>query len=204
MKATAKQKALSSYKRNYKKNYDIVCNLSQDEIDVLYLTDNSKYKRYRRCLKNIEKIKDSGLLNQENLQSIHEKFSPQPIIVEEFEVTPTENPNLDLFCENCLRKQNEHIVHQYGHVYNLNLTMHRSDEISKRNKFRRIKYCSGDNLYNFYLCKECSNFLNPNINSKKAKSSSNTWPAFILTTLTNKKVFEIYGNKIWQLIPLQW
>ena len=55
MKATAKQKALSSYERNYKKNYDIVCNLSQDEIDLLYLTNNSKYKRYRRCLKNIEK-----------------------------------------------------------------------------------------------------------------------------------------------------
>ena len=47
MKATAKQKALlSSYERNYKKNYEIVCNLSQDEIDIMYLRDNSKYKRY--------------------------------------------------------------------------------------------------------------------------------------------------------------
>ena len=42
MKATAKQKTLS---RSYNKNYDIVCNLSQDKIDVMYLTDNSKYKR---------------------------------------------------------------------------------------------------------------------------------------------------------------
>ena len=45
MKGTAKQKALLLYERNYKKIYDIVCNLSQDEIDVLYFTDNSKYKK---------------------------------------------------------------------------------------------------------------------------------------------------------------
>ena len=82
--------------------------------------------------------------------------------------------------------------------------MHYSDKISTRYKFRTVKNCSGDNLYNFYLCKECSNFLNPNINSKKAKSSSNTWPAFILTTLTTKNVFKIYGHKIWQSIPLHW
>ena len=81
--------------------------------------------------------------------------------------------------------------------------MHCSDEISKRNKSRRVKKCSGDNLYNFYLCKECSNFLNSNINSKKIKSSSNAWPALILTTLTYNKIFKIYENKIWQLIPLR-
>ena len=40
MKTTAKQKALSSCERNFKKIHDIVRNLSQEEIDVLYLTDN--------------------------------------------------------------------------------------------------------------------------------------------------------------------
>ena len=40
MKATTTQNVLSSNKRNYKKIHDIVCSLSQDEIDVLNVTDN--------------------------------------------------------------------------------------------------------------------------------------------------------------------
>ena len=78
--------------------YDIVCN----ETDVLYLPYNSKYKRYRRCLKIIENVKNSGLLNVENLQSIHEKVSLQSTIVKEFKVSPTENSNLELFSEHYL------------------------------------------------------------------------------------------------------
>ena len=37
-----------------------------------------------------------------------------------------------------------------------------------------VKICSGNNEYHCYLCKECSNFAKPNINSKKTKSSLNT------------------------------
>ena len=60
-------------------------------------------------------------------------------------------------------------------------------------------------IYTIFFCaKNTQIFSIKNIKSKKAKSSSNTWPAFILTTLTTKNVFKIYGNKIWQSIPLHW
>ena len=53
----------------------------------------------------------------------------------------------------------------------------------------------------FWLCKECDNYLVSEENDKKAKSSVNTWPAFICSIMLNSKIIESYGIKVWQLIP---
>ena len=78
---TIRQKALSSYKKDYKKIYLIVCDLNQDQINSLYLTDNSKYKQYRRCLKNIEL--NSSIFSQDDLESIHQHIHQQYSSIQE-------------------------------------------------------------------------------------------------------------------------
>ena len=73
-----------------------------------------------------------------------------------------------------------------------------SGNIAKRHQFRRVKFKAGDNAYSSYLCKECSNYLSPNINCKEANSSKNTWPAFTYKVLSNRDVINVYANKVWQ------
>ena len=78
-----------------------------------------------------------------------------------------------------------------------------SDEIKMRRKLRIVKF-SSRNVRELWLCKECDNYLVSENKGKIAKSSVNTWPAFISSVLLNPKVIKSYGIKVWQLIPKVW
>ena len=185
-------KAQLSYKKTFKKYKDIINNLDEDDIDSLYSTDRSKYQRYRRYLNKMNSLTKSGLLSQDFLNSIHqesvrnlhERDSQNHLSrrmhqdtqqrSNQVTVETQEGYNSHLFCENCLQKQNSYIINKFGNIYHLDFTLFCSDNIAKRRKFRRVKFKSGDDAYSFYLCKECSNYLNPNINCKEANLSKNT------------------------------
>ena len=107
-------------------------------------------------------------------------------------------------CENCLQKQNSYIINKFENICHLDFTLFCLDNIVKRHKFRRVKFESYDDAYLFYSCKECSNYLNPNINYKEANLSKNTWPPFIYTVLSNREVINLYADKVWQSISHQW
>ena len=48
--------------------------MSQQEIDTMYLSDNSKYQQYRRFQTKIKKLEDSGKSSQEFLNIIHQQI----------------------------------------------------------------------------------------------------------------------------------
>ena len=49
--------AQKSYQNNINKIQDIVCNLNNDDINSLHLTNSAKCQRYRRYLNSINKLK---------------------------------------------------------------------------------------------------------------------------------------------------
>ena len=63
--------------KKLKKIYLIVCVLKQNQINSLYFTDNSEYKQYCRCLKNIQNLKNSKILSQDDLESLHQQIHQQ-------------------------------------------------------------------------------------------------------------------------------
>ena len=167
--------------KKLKKIYLIVCVLKQNQINSLYFTDNSEYKQYCRCLKNIQNLKNSKILSQDDLESLHQQIHQQySSIWDNDEETNAQSQIWKFksinFLQELFTTTEQYIVNQFRHVnnLNLNLTIHYLDQISSKTKLKRVKICSGDNLYHCYLCKECLNFLNSNIDSKKAKSSLNT------------------------------
>ena len=173
----------SKAEKAYKKAHEIKqAILSKTNLQSLYKTDHAKYLKYRRCCKKIEDIKRSGVLTTEFFYDYHQSV---------------------IYCKNCLRKQSEFLMETYNDQYSLQFFRVRSDEIARRIKFRRF-LCSKTNVFSFSLCQECWNYLNPDIDSKTANSSENTWPAFVCTTLSNSEAFKIYGLKLWQLIPRIW
>ena len=48
----------------------------------------------------------------------------------------TENFNDDNYCENCLRKQSQYLIENYGDQYKIEFTNRRSDEIKKKKKMQ--------------------------------------------------------------------
>ena len=146
----SRQKAESVYKKLYTKYQDLISGLSQQDIDTLYLSDNAKYQWYHRFRTKIKKLEGSGKLSQDFLNIVHQQTQQQSFYESQF-------------CKNCLRKQNQVVINKFGDRYKLHLTIHYSDRIAKRNKFRRVKFKSGDGRYTFELCQECSQFLNPDI-----------------------------------------
>ena len=115
----------------------------------------------------------------------------------------TESFSDDQYCENCLRKQSEYLIRNYGDQYKIEFTNRRSDEIKKRKKFRRI-VASNTYTGSFCLCRQCDNFLAPESDDIVARSSENVWPAFIYSTLSDENVISSYKSKVWQLIPKLW
>ena len=109
----------------------------------------------------------------------------------------------DRYCENCLRKQSQHLEEKFSAIYTIEFILRRSDEISQRTKFRRIR-SSSSHIRTFWLCKECDCYLVSELDNKKASSSINMWPSFIWSTLTNIKVIDTYGYTVWKLIPTPW
>ena len=186
-----RQKAEKAYKKALLKKEEILSNFTEDEISTLYRTDYGKYRSYRRYCKQIEDLKSSGLLSLQFLMSCHE--SPN-----------TSFQDSSKYCKNCLRKQSNYLMNNFGELYTLQFVRVRSDEIAKRSKFRRVKYASGRNMYLSSLCMECWNYLNPDVEIKTAKSNVNTWPAFVCTVLLNSKALHTYGIKLWQLVPQIW
>ena len=112
------QKAESSYKKLYKKIQDLISGLSQQEIDILYLSDNAKYQQYCRFHTKIKKLEDSGKLSQEFLNIIYKQTQKQLFYESQF-------------CENCVRKQNQVVVNKFGNRYKLHITTHYSDSIAQ-------------------------------------------------------------------------
>ena len=165
------RKAQLSYKKTFKKYKDIINSLDEDDIASLYLTDRSKYQRYRRYLNKMNSLTKSGLLSQDFLNSIHqetvrnvhEQDSQNHLSgrmhqdtqqrSNQVTVETQEGYNSHLFCENCLRKQNSYIINEFGNIYHLDFTLFWSDNIAKRHKFRRVKFKSGGMLIHFIYAK---------------------------------------------------
>ena len=104
------------------------------------------------------------------------------------------------YCENCLQKQSQHLKKTFAELYTIEFFRCRSGEIINRRKFRRVMVCQ-KNTTSFWLCQECNNCL---VLENNIFTSKNIWPAFIYSTLANEKVMNVYGIKVWQLIPTLW
>ena len=147
----------------------------------------------------------SRLTNSE----VHPNINQDQDIDNESNEQNVENTNIDydddmdsnIFCDNCLRKQNQKLISKFGEQYRLHFF-----EQSKRDirKFRKFKYSPRYHDEEFYLCQECNSFLVTEDDKKIAKSAKNMWPSFIISTLCSEEVVSLYGNKAWQLIPHCW
>ena len=88
-------------------------------------------------------------------------------------------------------------------TYDISFDTYSSEDIIRRSKFRALKINRRFERQ-YKLCRECSFYL---VKEKKltiASQNKYTWPSFIWTVLNNEKVTKIYGNKVWQFVPLQW
>ena len=108
-----------------------------------------------------------------------------------------------LFCENCLRFQSQHLINITNGLYKIKFVRRSTNQLKKRHHFKNVKACSRS-VREIWLCQECDNYLNPEMDDKIAKSSVNVWPAFICSTLLDPKVIKVYGNTVWKLIPQLW
>ena len=119
----------------------------------------------------------SRLTNSE----VHQHINQEQDIENESNEQNVENTTLDydddmdsnIFCDNCLIKQNQQLISTFGEQYRLHFF-----EQSKRDirKFRKFKYSPRYHDKEVYLCQECNSFLVTEYDKKIAKSAKNTWP----------------------------
>ena len=63
------------------------------------------------------------------------------------------------YCENCMRKQSRFLVDKFDNdMYTIHFIVRRTDEISRRRKFKHVKNTVGSNR-SIYLFKECDSYL---------------------------------------------
>ena len=103
-----------------------------------------------------------------------------------------------------MRKQSRFLVDKFENdIYTINFIVRRTDEISRRQKFKHVNRTVGSNR-SVYLCKECDSYLSSERELPVNKSAKKLWPSFIYTTLINKRVTDAYTNKFWKLVPQLW
>ena len=91
-------------------------------------------------------------------------------------------------CQNCFRN---------NYIRELPLQQICIENINKKRNFRFIKIRRNTNNH-VQLCNECTAYLTQGQETTKYNFM---WPAFIWSLLINENIQDIYGTKIWQLIP---
>ena len=91
-------------------------------------------------------------------------------------------------CHNCFRN---------NYIRELPLQQICIEDINKKRNFRFIKIRRNTNNH-IQLCNECTAYLTQGKETTKYKFM---WPAFIWSLLINANIQDIYGTKVWQLLP---
>lgn len=183
---------IEQQRKQYKKVY-------QDFVDLQH--------QYKFCsnLRTIHKTEYRKLLRyKKKLRKLASRPDITPTIQQEVIDEVIESMLCDeQYCDNCLRKQSPFLLENFGDTYRLQLTERSLEEIGS-SYTKKFKFSPRGFDNDIFLCQECESFLVTEHVDKIAKSSKNTWPSFILSTLINKDVISHYGTKTWQLIPIPW
>ena len=109
-------------------------------------------------------------------------------------------------CFNCHRTQHSFLKEKFSAgdlktIYVMTFCHHNVGDIRRQRKFKSFDTNAIED--GILLCKECSNHLTKE-DKETYNNVSNVWPAFMWSLLSNLKVQEAYGRRIWTFIPELW